>query len=129
MDEQAGGAAAAVELDSVVVAPGTIRDAPEIRSIDASRYDPTRDREQKRGRIAMVLVWLLVALAAPFALALVRGLCVGLQSGLGWPSATCLGFPRVELIETLQLVLTPAVALVGAATGFCFGEKANDAER
>jgi hypothetical protein len=35
----------------------------------------------------------------------------------------------VELIETLQLVLTPAVALVGAASGFCFGEKANDAER
>jgi hypothetical protein len=69
-------------------------------------YSIDRDREQKRGWIALILVGLLVV--------------VILLSFAGLFTA------RIELKdlkELLIVILGPLVALVGAATGFYFGEK------
>jgi hypothetical protein len=94
-------------------------EGPPRPSVAREAYDPTRDREAKRGQIALRLLTLLTLLTfAPFALALARGLCVRV-AGLD----ACSGFPDVNVTELMQLVFTPVVALVGAATGFYFGEK------
>jgi hypothetical protein len=82
-------------------------------------YDPARDRENMRGRIAVRLLGLLVVtILAPYALMLVRAACL-----LGGPAAVCAGFPALAGNEVLTATITPVVALVGAATGFYFGEK------
>lgn len=87
------------------------------------KYDPDRDREQKRGQIAGTLVTLLVVLtSAPFLLILLRAVCVR-ATGDAEATATCGGFPAIDMKDLLNTVLTPVVALVGAATGFYFGEK------
>lgn len=82
-----------------------LTDGPIPPSTVSSPYSIDRDREQKRGWIALILVGLLAA--------------VIILSFIGL-------FLKVELKdlkELLTIILSPLVALVGAATGFYFGEK------
>lgn len=89
------------------------------------KYSPDRDREAMRGQIAMTLVWLLLLLClSPVAVILFRGLCVWAATENELAAGACAGFPVIDLAELLQVLITPIVALVGAATGFYFGEKA-----
>jgi len=78
--------------------------------VDLRDYDPAEDREKVRGRIAQTLVWLLVGVVG-----------ASLLAGI-WLSASPEG--KIETLKVvLELVLTPLVGLVGAVTGFYFGEK------
>ncbi len=72
------------------------------------RYDPSEDRERKRGQIALILVGLLA------------GLCV-VAVLLG---TTVNDTRAASLKAVLELVFGPIVGLAGAVTGFYFGEKA-----
>lgn len=108
------------DLDSVRLARGPT--PPRVAAVGLQAYDPARERETKRGQIALRLLTLLMLLTlAPFALALARGICVRAVAEAG----ACAGFPEIDLTAVMQLVFTPVVALVGAATGFYFGEKKN----
>ena len=81
-------------------------------------YDPSRDREETRGKIAMRLVWTLIVLVGAtfvFAIATV----------LGCAAASCNTQTKdLEAVRVVvQLLFTPVVGLVGAVAGFYFGEK------
>lgn len=72
----------------------------------AKSYDPSPERENIRGRIAMHLLWLMAGILVTLILLLARG--------------------RVGVDDTLKLagaLLTPIVGLFGAVMGFYFGEK------
>lgn len=120
-----GDETAAVELGYQPAAPASRTKPPPINAIP---YDPAPDRERKRGQIAIWLIVLLMALSlVPFVLILVRGVCVAAETNVASvPDGTCSGLPDVALMEVLTLVFTPVVALVGAATGFYFGEKSDE---
>lgn len=89
-----------------------------IEGFARENYDPSRDRETTRGKIAMNLVWTLIGLVmATFLMALVNVLvCSGTAC-----NASASNMEAVKVI--VQLLLTPIVALVGAVTGFYYGEK------
>lgn len=82
-------------------------------------YDPTADRETIRGTIALALVWTLVGVIGAV---VVTGLVTIYACHSG---ATC----NAETMDlktiraVIELVLTPLIGLVGAVTGFYFGEK------
>lgn len=86
---------------------GTIEDFPSPALQD---YNPAEDRERIRGNIALILVWALVGVLA-FAVF------------SSWIVMTAES--REALIRILEIALAPLVALVGAVTGFYFGEKSN----
>lgn len=73
-------------------------------------YDPAEARENVRGRLAYVVVGLfalLVILSLSFAYILVTD------------------DPALQrLLQVIGVLLSPVVALVGAVTGFYYGEKA-----
>lgn len=70
-------------------------------------YDIPAEREKKRGQIALFLIWILAGIIA-ISLLIVMFSCK----------------PTVENLKSiLELIFTPIIALVGAATGFYFGEK------
>ena len=75
---------------------------------EQSDYDPTEDREKIRGRIAQILIWLLVGIVA-FAL-----LFLLMRTAKGNLDA---------LVRVLEIVLGPVIGLVGAVTGFYFGAR------
>ncbi len=83
-------------------------------------YDPTLDRETIRGNIALALVLTLVGVIAIVVLA-------GLVTAIGCyaPATACT--PATIKLETIraviELVVPPLIGLVGAVTGFYFGEK------
>jgi hypothetical protein len=82
-------------------------------------YDPTRDREGVRSQLAIGLTLLLAVLViAPFVLILVGATCDGLFPA----SDSCKRIPTVPLKDLLETLLTPIIGLVGAVTGFYFGE-------
>lgn len=88
---------------------------------DEGQYDPSKDRELIRGQIALILTWCLVGVVGVATLAGLLTAVVCMSHG-----AQC-SAPTMELktIGTLAtIVLTPLVGLVGAVTGFYFGEKA-----
>lgn len=86
-------------------------DAPQATpSPPLAPYDPAEDRERVRGRIAQILVWLLVGIVV-----------VSLGAGVWLGLRTEEGIDSLKLV--LELVLTPIIGLVGAVTGFYFGEK------
>lgn len=81
-------------------------------------YNPAKDREKKRGQIAMLLVWLLVGIVfGTFALTFGKALCVDAEN-----TTICGPLNVVEVRTMIEMLLTPVVALVGAVTGFYFGE-------
>ena len=88
-------------------------------ALSTTSYDPSRDRETVRSRIALWLVFLLgVIVCVPFVLLALRTGCRMLYPD----QAVCTAFPVQELIDTVNLLLTPVIGLVGAVTGFYFGE-------
>lgn len=102
------------------IKPGSVPKPASDFAIATQNHELAKNREEKRGEIAMMLLRLLVVVVvAPFVLVAGRGvyLCWG-SSGI------CSAFPTVDdVLDLIQLVLTPVVALVGAATGFYFGER------
>lgn len=99
-------------------APPSVEIRAEKIDFQPKPYDPTRDRETIRGRIALWLVWTLVGLiAATFVFAAATVLICG--------SASCNAQTKdLEAVKVVvQLLLTPLVGLVGAVAGFYFGEK------
>ena len=103
-----------MSLDEKPVARGK----PPDETTQTIEYDPAKDRERKRGQIAMLLVWLLVGVVAgTFLLTLGKAVCVGAGG-----TAMCSSLDVVEVRTLIEMLLTPVVALVGAVTGFYFGE-------
>ena len=85
-----------------------------------SPYDPTRDREKIRGQVALTLTWSLVSILGAMTLAGV--ITVFYCLGHGECTDTTLELKGIGSLATI--VPTPLVGLVGAVTGFYFGEKA-----
>lgn len=79
-------------------------------------YDPTPDREVKRGQIALLLVGTLVGLVGfAFVIFIVVEVIIA-----NWPDAKV----NIDHIRVfVEMLLTPMVGLVGAVAGFYFGEK------
>lgn len=107
-------------LESINPNPGPhgINPGPLITPTAVS-YDPTQDRETIRGSIATWLIWTLIVVIA---VAVLTGLVTAIgcsQSGTCHPDIVELKTVRV----IIELVLTPLVGLVGAVTGFYYGEK------
>jgi len=82
-------------------------------------YDPTEDREEKRGQIALTLIKLLVGVVAGgFLLVVAKVACLGFGG-----TTMCDALSVVEVRPLIEMFLTPIVGLVGAVTGFYFGGK------
>lgn len=102
--------ASAVEesLDRVPSDPGSAAVGADLPAKD---YDPTRDRETKRGEIALWLIGLLAAI-------IFGGLLIALIWVLWGDADTA----RLDALKSIvEMLLTPMVGLVGAVTGFYFG--------
>ncbi len=91
----------AVDITDEVVPPSKGPDSPS-----TTTYDPRRDREKVRGRIAVLL------------LALLAGTILGIFLLL-WLGT--IDVPGAK--ELLAVLVSPLVGLVGAATGFYYGGK------
>ncbi len=74
---------------------------------ETTPYDPARQREHVRAGIAYLLIGLLVGIIVLSFLMLILA---------------CRSFEEVK--GMLELLLAPIVGLVGAVTGFYYGEKA-----
>jgi O-antigen/teichoic acid export membrane protein len=68
-------------------------------------YDPSKDREKIRGMIALILTICLIAIVLFTLIMILTGVDIE------------------KTKDTLELILSPVVGLVGAVTGFYFGEK------
>ena len=92
---------------------------PPQKTFQDAPYDPSKDREGVRSTIALSLIALLaVVVVVPFVLILLGVGCDALGPG----SDICRRIPVVTLKDVLETVLTPMVGLVGAVTGFYFGD-------
>ena len=95
---------------------------PPNEKFEVGPYDPTKEREGVRSWIAMSLIGLLaVIIISPFVLILLGVGCDALGPG----SDVCRRIPDISLKEIMDMLLTPMVGLVGAVTGFYFGENKN----
>jgi hypothetical protein len=97
-------------VDNVAIPAGRIVEKP---------YDPAPDRENIRGTIARTLVWTLVGVIAAVIL-------TGLATVVACHAKDACSTETIELKTiraVIELVLTPLIGLVGAVTGFYFGEK------
>ena len=103
----------------VAEAPGTEPVEPK-PSFASEPYDPLRARETKRGQIAIWLVWALVGVIAVVVL---TGVCTTLLCLKPDDQCTAKALDLTSLRVVVELVLTPLVGLVGAVTGFYFGEQ------
>ena len=82
-------------------------------------YDPTADRETIRGTIALALVWTLVGVITAVVL-------TGFVTMYACHAGSTCNTETMDLKTiraVIELVLTPLIGLVGAVTGFYFGEK------
>jgi hypothetical protein len=82
-------------------------------------YDPGRARETIRGTIAQALVWTIVIVIGLVVLA-------GFVTAVACHAKDACSTDAIELKTIrvmVELVLTPLIGLVGAVTGFYFGEK------
>ena len=102
----------------VADAPGTVPD--ERASLKPETYNILRAREIKRGHIALVLVYALVGV-----IAVVVFSGVSTTYGCLTPDDKCTdaALDLTSLRVVVELVLTPLAVLVGAVTGFYFGEQ------
>ncbi len=88
----------------------TTEGAPPAKSaytLETKQYDPARQREHVRAGIAYLLIGLLVGIIVLSFLMLILA-----------------GRSFDEVKGMLELLLAPIVGLVGAVTGFYYGEKA-----
>ena len=108
----------AVDLDAVATTDGgAAPHAPQPTTID---YDPSEDREHKRGQIALWLIWLLAFIViGGMLLSLGPFVCTAIA---GKESATCKTLSIDDVKTVIETLLTPIVGLVGAVTGFYFGK-------
>lgn len=84
--------------------PGAVRPL----TIEKQPFDPTPQREQMRGHLAIgLLVLLAVTIAACF-------------TTLWWGLAS-----SADTLQIIELILGPLITLVGTATGFYFGSASN----
>lgn len=90
-----------------------------VRPVVEKPYDPAPDRENVRGTIALALVWTLVAVIAIVVLAGV----VTVYACQGKDACTADTVEMKTFRIVIELVFTPLLGLVGAVTGFYFGEK------
>jgi hypothetical protein len=99
--------------------PVSAKAAAKAANLEAKPYDPAIDRETTRGTIAQALVWTLVAVIGAVVVA-------GLLTVYYCHNEKACAADTVE-IKTLravvEIVMTPLIGLVGAVTGFYFGEK------
>jgi hypothetical protein len=96
------------ELD-LTMQPGEVEDSAGLSRPQEKPYDPAPEREQKRGLIALVLVSTLCGIIVlAFAFVFVM------------PGSST----SIEMLKSLlEIIFAPIVGLVGAVTGFYFGEK------
>lgn len=112
-----------VDLNTLGATPpaGTATPPSVASSIVEKPYDPTADRETIRGTIAQALIWTLVAVIGAVVL-------TGLFTVYSCNAKDACTGETIEL-KTIrvvtELVLTPLIGLVGAVTGFYFGEKSS----
>jgi hypothetical protein len=100
--------AAPEELD-LTLRPGEAEDSAGLSLPREKPYDPAPEREQKRGLIALVLVFSLCGIIVlAFAFVFVM------------PGSSA----NIDALKSLlEIIFAPIVGLVGAVTGFYFGEK------
>lgn len=107
-----------VDLDEAPV------NVPRPREIQLETISINQQRESKRGEIAIVLLWVLVLVTiSPFLAVLIEGFCFYSTYPLSVFAKTCPDISGKYIKDILQIILTPLVALVGAVTGFYFGER------
>jgi hypothetical protein len=96
-----------LESQSIQISPPeTVALTPRTSSISEKAYDPSRDRERWRGRLAATLVYSLIVLIV--------------ASFLGLTTKT---ISIEELKEFAPLFVAPLASLVGVALGFYFGRR------
>lgn len=96
--------------------------APVPYEIPEKPYDPTKDREKKRGEIALILVFTLVGVVSvSFVVFAIKAFFFGCVECTAEQSE----FAKFvdSLSELLELIFAPLIGLIGAVTGFYFGEK------
>ncbi len=88
-------------------------------------FDRSQSRENVRGKIALRLVWLLIAVIS------IAMLIAGLATLSCTSAAKCPDeFGGLKPVKTiLDIVIAPLVGLVGSVIGFYFGEKAGSSEK
>jgi hypothetical protein len=106
------------KLDLSTLSPGPGGSKPPA-GIEAKSYDPTADREKLRGTIAISLVLTLVG--SIVLVALTGMLTVHLCHAKDACAADVVELKTARVV--IELVLTPLVGLVGAVTGFYYGDK------
>jgi hypothetical protein len=96
------------ELD-LTVKPGEVESAAGLSRLEQKPYDPAPERERKRGLIALVLV---------------AALCGIIVLALTFVFVMPVTTTNIEALRSvLEIIFAPVVGLVGAVTGFYFGEK------
>jgi hypothetical protein len=96
------------ELD-LTVKPGEVESAAGLSRLEQKLYDPAPERERKRGLIALVLV---------------AALCGIIVLAFAFVFVMPVTATNIEALKSvLEILFAPIVGLVGAVTGFYFGEK------
>lgn len=111
------------------VAPGDTpaEDLPGPRFVEVLRglrvtddlYDPARDREETRGKIA---IWLVISLL----LLVYSALVIAVATAVACSAKDSCSVETSSLSSTkvvIEMLISPLVGLVGAVAGFYFGEK------
>ena len=96
---------------NLIAAPGQPAAPPPLVTPPVSPYDPSEDRERKRGQIALALVGLLAGIASVSLVFVMFAASKERQDALK---------------GVVELVFGPIVGLVGAVTGFYFGAKSKE---
>jgi hypothetical protein len=108
------------DLTEINPAPSSAPSASDlVQAPTEEPYNPAPERENVRGTIALLLVWTLVVLIA---LVVVVGIVTAYNCHLK-DACTAETTDLKSIRAVIELVLTPLVGLVGAVTGFYFGEK------
>ena len=119
--KKAPAADAAIDLRTVGVTEGVEAAPQELPEPFKERpYDPSPARENIRGRIALLLIWTMVVV-----IGLVTIVAILTTTGCLKEETKCAddAVNLTSLRVLVELILTPLVGLVGAVTGFYFGEK------
>jgi hypothetical protein len=104
----AGASSAPVELD-LTARPGEAGTTGDLIRPEEKPYDPAPEREKKRGIIALILV---------------SALCGIIVLAFAYVFVAPAAGTSLEVLKTvLEIIFAPIVGLVGAVTGFYFGEK------